>query len=82
MSHSAILADAVALVRGDRYLTYDATPYNLTSWGFAEGARNVKNASFGGVLGKLFSRGLPEYFPATSVWTHFPLVTPTGQPLR
>lgn len=75
----AILADAVALVRGDRYLTYDGTPYNLTSWGFTEGARDVKNAAFGGTLSRLFNRGLPQYFPAESVYTHFPLVTPTGQ---
>lgn len=76
----AILADIVSIVRGDRHLTYDATPYNLTAWGFTEGNRNTENASFGGVLGKLFNRCLPQYFPATSVWTHFPLVTPTGQP--
>lgn len=25
----AILADAIALVRGDRYLTYDLTPYSM-----------------------------------------------------
>jgi len=75
----AILADAVALVRGDRHLTYDATPYNLTAWGFTEGARDIKNAAFGGTLGRLFQRGLPQYFPAESVYLHFPLVTPTGQ---
>jgi linoleate 10R-lipoxygenase len=75
----AILADAVSLVRGDRYLTYDATPYNLTAWGFTEGARDIKNAAFGGTLSRLFQRGLPQFFPAESVYTHFPLVTPTGQ---
>ncbi|KAF8337113.1 heme peroxidase [Cantharellus anzutake] len=74
----AILADAVALVRGDRYLTYDFTPFNLTTWGFFDGARNVKNASWGGVLGKLFARTLPRHFNSTSVYTHFPLIRPTG----
>jgi hypothetical protein len=29
----AILADAVALVRGDRFLTTDYTPDKLTNWG-------------------------------------------------
>lgn len=75
----AILADAVALVRGDRYLTYDATPYNYTAWGFTEGGRDVKNAAFSGTLCRLFQRGLPQHFPAESVYMHFPLVTPTGQ---
>ena len=74
----AILADAVALVRGDRYLTYDATPFNLTTWGFFDGTRNTGNASWGGVLGKLFARTLPRNFNATSVYTHFPLILPTS----
>ena len=73
-----ILADAVALVRGDRYLTYDATPFNLTTWGFFDGTRNTRNASWGGILGKLFARTLPRHFNATSVFTHFPLILPTG----
>ncbi|KIO24638.1 hypothetical protein M407DRAFT_54938, partial [Tulasnella calospora MUT 4182] len=30
----AILADAVALVRGDRFLTTDFTTFNLTAWGY------------------------------------------------
>lgn len=76
----AILADAVALVRGDRYLTYDLTPFNLTTWGFTEGSRNIYNAAWGGMLGRVIQRGLPRHFPACSVYTHFPLVTPTGQP--
>lgn len=32
----AILSDAVALVRGDRFYTIDYTPRNLTNWGFSE----------------------------------------------
>lgn len=31
--HTAVLADAVALVRGDRFLTVDYTPVNLTNFG-------------------------------------------------
>ncbi|KAF8307548.1 heme peroxidase [Clavulina sp. PMI_390] len=76
----AILADAVALVRGDRHLTYDCTPFNLTAWGFTEASRNIYNAANGGMLGRIIQRGLPRHFPATSVYMHFPLVTPTGQP--
>lgn len=76
---SAILADAVALVRGDRHLTYDCTPFNLTPFGFTEGSRNVNNASHGGMLGRILHRALPDHYNDSSVYTHFPLITPTGQ---
>lgn len=76
----AILSDAVALVRGDRYLTYDCTPFNLTPFGFTEGSRNVNNAGYGGMLGKILARALPDHYNDSSVYTHFPLITPTGQP--
>lgn len=75
----AILADAVALVRGDRYLTYDCTPFNLTPFGFTEGSRNINNAAHGGMLGKIIARALPNHYNDSSVYTHFPLITPTGQ---
>lgn len=32
----AVLSDAVALVRGDRFLTTELNPYNLTQWGYDE----------------------------------------------
>lgn len=35
-SSRAILSDAVALVRGDRFYTTDYTPNRLTNWGFNE----------------------------------------------
>jgi hypothetical protein len=72
----AILADACALTRGDRHLTVDYTPYNLTAWGFCYAARDITNASFGGMLGTLFQNTLPDHFPAESVYTQFPLLTP------
>jgi linoleate 10R-lipoxygenase len=75
----AILADAVALVRGDRYLTYDFTPFNLTTWGFVDANRNTENAAWGGQLGRVLARALPNHYDAESVYTHFPLITPTGQ---
>ncbi|KAF9512302.1 hypothetical protein BS47DRAFT_1486396 [Hydnum rufescens UP504] len=74
----AILADAIALVRGDRYLTYDFTPFNLTTWGFVDANRHTGNAAWGGQLGRVLSRALPNHYDAESVYTHFPLVTPTG----
>ncbi|KAG9049801.1 hypothetical protein FS837_009101 [Tulasnella sp. UAMH 9824] len=72
----AILADAVALVRGDRYLTTDYTVANLTSWGINDAKRNPKNPAFGGMLPGLFMRTLPNHYDPKSVYTQFPLMTP------
>ncbi|KAF8323352.1 heme peroxidase [Clavulina sp. PMI_390] len=76
----AILSDAVALVRGDPYFTYLATSYNLTSFGYTEGQRNINNAAYGGMIGRVLQRALPNHYNSTSTYTHFPFVTPTGQP--
>ncbi|KAF8669729.1 heme peroxidase [Rhizoctonia solani] len=46
----AILSDAIALVRGDRFFTTDFTPSRLTNWGWADVQRNPKNPSFGAYL--------------------------------
>ncbi|KIO24704.1 hypothetical protein M407DRAFT_25951 [Tulasnella calospora MUT 4182] len=73
----AILADAVALVRGDRFLTNDFTAFNLTAWGMQDCTRDPKNSSNGGVLGKLLGRCLPNHFPVDSLYTNFPFVVPT-----
>ena len=49
----AILSDAVALVRGDPYLTTKLTVTNLTSWGFGDIASDFAGGSNGGILGKV-----------------------------
>ncbi|KAI0059735.1 linoleate diol synthase [Artomyces pyxidatus] len=72
----AILSDAVALTRGDRFFTTDFTPFNLTAWGFADCQRDVAGPGNGSILGKLFLRTLPGKFSANSVYTWFPLQTP------
>ncbi|CAG7848099.1 Psi-producing oxygenase A AltName: Full=Fatty acid oxygenase ppoA; Includes: RecName: Full=Linoleate 8R-lipoxygenase; Includes: RecName: Full=9,12-octadecadienoate 8-hydroperoxide 8R-isomerase [Serendipita indica DSM 11827] len=72
----AILADAVCLTRGDRFLTTDLTPFNLTSWGFQDCARDTKNGSLGGMFSKLLFRTLPDHYPASSIYAHFPFFTP------
>ena len=72
----AILSDAIALTRGDRYFTHDFTPFNLTSWGFADCQRDPKAFGFGSTLGRLFLRNLPNHFTENSVYTFFPLMTP------
>ncbi|KAG2059443.1 heme peroxidase [Suillus hirtellus] len=42
----AILADAVCLTRGDRFLTVDFTPFNLTTWGYEHCMVNKVDGSY------------------------------------
>lgn len=72
----AILSDAIALTRGDRYFTADYTPFNLTCWGFQDCQRDPSAPGCGSALGRLFLRTLPEQFAADSTFTWFPLMTP------
>lgn len=72
----AILSDAVALVRGDRFYTVDYTPKNLTSWGYNEVSSDTA-VDGGHVFYKLFLRAFPNYFQPNSVFAHFPLHTPS-----
>ncbi|EEH45501.2 uncharacterized protein PADG_01651 [Paracoccidioides brasiliensis Pb18] len=71
----AILSDAVALVRGDRFYTVDYCPKNLTNWGFRE-ANFDNSVDQGHVFYKLFLRAFPNHFKSNSVYAHFPLVIP------
>jgi linoleate 10R-lipoxygenase len=73
----AILSDAVALVRGDRFLTTELNPYNLTQWGYDE-IQHGPDTVFGNVLGnKLLNRHLgDELMPKDSIYTHFMFSTP------
>ncbi|KAG1781362.1 heme peroxidase [Suillus placidus] len=72
----AILADAVCLTRGDRFLTVDFTPFNLTTWGYEHCMVNKVDGSYGGMLTKLLFRMLPDHYPMGSVYAHFPFLTP------
>ena len=74
----AILADAVALVRGDRFLTREWNEQNLTIWGFAETQADDNNLSFGNVLGdKLLNRHLGnDLMPRDSVRTQYSFSVP------
>ena len=72
----AILSDAVALVRGDRFHTIDYTPMNLTNWGFQTCSYD-QNINFGGVLYKLVLNAFPQ-LPKTSIYAHYPLVIPSA----
>ncbi|KAH8668546.1 heme peroxidase [Xylariales sp. PMI_506] len=71
----AILSDAVALVRGDRYYTVDSSPANLTSFGFTEIASDA-DVGFGTTIHKLFQRAYPGWYRSNSVYALFPLTVP------
>ncbi|KAH6904307.1 heme peroxidase [Coprinopsis sp. MPI-PUGE-AT-0042] len=73
----AILADAVCLVRGDRFFTSEYTPTNLTSWGFQDCQYDKADGAFGGLLTKLLLRTLPNHFPRGSAYAHFPFLVPS-----
>ncbi|KAG6334671.1 hypothetical protein ID866_4420 [Astraeus odoratus] len=72
----AILSDAIALTRGDRFFNQDFTPYNYTAWGFADCQRDPNGWGFGSTLGRLFLRTLPGQYDEKSVYTWFPLIHP------
>ncbi|GJE92324.1 linoleate 10R-lipoxygenase domain-containing protein [Phanerochaete sordida] len=72
----AILSDAVCLTRGDRFMTTEFTPQNLTAWGYADCQFDVADGSYGGMLTKLLFRTLPDCYPAGSAYAHFPFLTP------
>lgn len=72
----AILSDAIALTRGDRFFTADYTPFNMTSWGFTDCQRDPDGPGNGSMLGRLLLRALPEHYTSDSTYTWFPLMTP------
>lgn len=72
----AVLSDAVALVRGDRFYTLDYHPKKLTNWGFTEVASD-SSIDNGCMFYKLFLRALPDYFEPNSVYAHYPLTIPS-----
>ncbi|KIX99908.1 uncharacterized protein Z520_04545 [Fonsecaea multimorphosa CBS 102226] len=70
-----ILDDAVALVRGDRFLTYDFNSNTLTNWGVSKLA-DLPGGAYGGILAKLIFNGLPGEFTGTSTYALMPFYTP------
>ncbi|KAF2760619.1 hypothetical protein EJ05DRAFT_436627 [Pseudovirgaria hyperparasitica] len=71
----AVLSDAVALVRGDRFYTVDYHPRKLTNWGYKEVDFDL-DVNNGCVFYKLFARAFPDHFEPNSVYAHFPMTTP------
>lgn len=72
----AILSDAVALVRGDRFYTVDYTPKHLTNWAYNE-INYDTSVDQGQVFYKLVLRAFPNHFRGDSVYAHFPFVIPS-----
>ncbi|KAF8879290.1 heme peroxidase [Infundibulicybe gibba] len=72
----AVLSDAIALVRGDRFYTTDFTPANLTTWGYLDCQREPNNGGSGGEMPKLLMRHLPRHYPFNSTYGCFPFFTP------
>lgn len=71
----AILADAVSLVRSDRFYTVDSTPQNLTNWGYRACGYDL-DINHGCVFYKLILNALPNDFSKNSIYVHYPLVIP------
>ncbi|KAI7311033.1 linoleate diol synthase [Hortaea werneckii] len=70
-----ILDDAVALVRGDRFLSYDLNSTTLTNWGVGA-ISTLQPGSYGGMLPKLLYTGLPVAWTGTSAYALLPFYTP------
>lgn len=73
----AILSDAVALVRGDRFHSKDATHFNLTNFGM-EDSQPDDAIDYGTLLGrKLILRHLKGVYSPNSVHAIFPFTLPS-----
>ncbi|KAF1966227.1 heme peroxidase [Bimuria novae-zelandiae CBS 107.79] len=73
----AVLSDAVALVRGDRFYTRDYNPRTLTNWGYAQADSDLA-VDNGCVFYKLFLNAFPQHFAQNSVYAHYPLTIPSA----
>jgi hypothetical protein len=71
----AILADAVALSRGDRFYTVDYTPATLTNWGFNQ-VKSDPDVAQGCCFYNLVMRALPNWYRGSSVYAMFPFTVP------
>lgn len=72
-----ILDDAVALVRGDRFLSYDFNSTTLTNWGFAK-LQTLPGGAYGGMLPHLLFNSLPGAWTGTSSYALLPFYTPAA----
>ncbi|SPO05473.1 related to Psi-producing oxygenase A [Cephalotrichum gorgonifer] len=73
----AILSDAVALVRGDRFYSVDYSPSTLTNFGFNAASSDFDVAQ-GGVMYKLLMQAFPGWYSSNSVYALYPFTTVEG----
>ncbi|KAL4993029.1 hypothetical protein BDV10DRAFT_200064 [Aspergillus recurvatus] len=71
----AVLSDAVALVRGDRFYTKEFNARNLTNWGFKE-ANFELEINQGCCFYRLALRAFPQWFKYNSIYIHYPMTIP------
>ncbi|RXW15244.1 hypothetical protein EST38_g10604 [Candolleomyces aberdarensis] len=72
----AVLSDAIALIRGDRFYTTSFTPETLTTWGFHDATTRPDSGGLGAHLPKLLMRHFPRHYPFNNVYGIFPFFTP------
>ncbi|GAA5986981.1 hypothetical protein JCM10908_000976 [Rhodotorula pacifica] len=72
----AILSDAAALVRGDRFFTLEATAGSVTSFHYGDLQPDYENGAFGGQIGKLLMHHFPKAYTYNSVYALFRFTTP------
>lgn len=72
-----ILDDAVSLVRGDRFLSYDFNSSTLTNWGVSK-LQSGPPGAYGGMLPHLLFNGLPWAYTGTSPYALLPFYTPSA----
>ncbi|CAF4606585.1 unnamed protein product [Rotaria sp. Silwood1] len=73
----AILSDATALVRGDRFHSKEATHFNLTTFGM-EDSQSIETIDYGTLIGsKLISRHLNSVYNKNNIYAMFPFTLPS-----
>ncbi|KAF2762562.1 linoleate diol synthase [Pseudovirgaria hyperparasitica] len=72
-----LLNDAVALIRGDRFLSHNFNSTSLTNWGFSK-LKERQPGSGGFFLPGLMLRALPSELDGTSLYGLMPFYTPTA----
>ncbi|KAI0998907.1 Psi-producing oxygenase A [Podosphaera aphanis] len=72
-----ILNDAVALVRGDRFLSHDFNSSTLTNWGVSK-LQAIPEGTYGGILPDLLMKCIPGAWKGTSTYALLPFYTPSA----
>jgi linoleate 10R-lipoxygenase len=72
----ALLADAINVVRNDRFLTDEFNPHNLTSYFFNDLQSNPHDLATGGIIHKLILRDIPGIYKDNSALALYPFTTP------